>query len=299
VSVQTTEQSLNNALLAYDTNVKTAEQNLAQAEVNLDNAILTAKNTLSTVRRSASQKITAAESKVESALEALNVAKAQYQNVKAPASSQDIALQNAQLKQAQAYLDTAANSIQNSILKAPIHGTVIKIEYAIGEMVSVNKPVIVMLNEHDLEIEVDISESDISKISVDDKVEITLDAFSDDVKFYGKVFSIEPAETVIQDVIYYNVTISCEFSDEYFDKVKPGMTANVIITTVERDNVLTAPTRAIVNKNGEGKVLRILKNGIMQEIPIEVGIRGDEGVIEVLLGVEDGTEVVVYIKEKK
>ena len=143
------------------------------------------------------------------------------------------------------------------------------------------------------------AEQDISKISVDDKVEITLDAFSDDVKFYGKVFSIEPAETVIQDVIYYNVTISCEFSDEYFDKVKPGMTANVIITTVERDNVLTAPTRAIVNKNGEGKVLRILKNGIMQEIPIEVGIRGDEGVIEVLSGVEDGTEVVVYIKEKK
>lgn len=76
------------------------------------------------------------------------------------------------------------------------------------------------------------------------------------------------------------------------------MTANVIITTEDKQDVLIVPSRAIVDKNGDGKFLRILKNGVLEEIPVKIGIRGDDGIVEVLSEVEEGVEVVTYVKKK-
>ena len=76
------------------------------------------------------------------------------------------------------------------------------------------------------------------------------------------------------------------------------MTANVIITTEEKENTLLVPSRAIVDKNGEGKFLRILEMGVLKEIPVEIGIRGDDGIVEILSEVEEGVEVVTYVKKE-
>lgn len=295
-SLQTAEQNLNDARLAYTSNVNTAEENLLQAQVNLSDAVTTATNQLSAMEMTVQQKITLAQSKVDSAKEALQIAKAQLAQVKAPAKGEDIALQKAQLKQAQASLETAKNNIEKSILKSPIDGIITKINYEIGETVA-GKPVISMLNGNALEVEVDISETDISKVSLEDKVEITLDAFTDDLKFNGKVMEIEPAETIIQDVIYYKVHLSVDLSAENLAKVKPGMTANVVITTIEKDDVLVAPSRAIIDKNGEGKFLRVLENGILVEKTVKIGVRGDDGIVEILSDFPEGTEVVTYVKK--
>lgn len=296
-SLQSLEQSLNDARVAYTTNVNASEESLKQAKANVEDALTAARNQLNIVKVTSEQRINLAESRIEATQEAVKITKAQLNQVKAPAKSQDIALQQAQIRQAEAMLAAAENNIEKSILKAPIDGTITKIEYEVGEMVG-TKPVISMLNGNALEIEVDISETDISKVSVNDKAEITLDAFTDDLKFYGTVLEIEPAETVIQDVIYYKVKVSVAFDEEYANQVKPGMTADVTITTEEKEDALIVPSRAIVDKNGHGKFLRILENGVLQEIPVEIGIRGDDGIVEVLSEVEVGTEVVTYVKTK-
>lgn len=295
-SIQSAEQNLNDARIAYTTKVNAAEENLKQSEVNLDDAITIATNQLNSIVVSINQKITLAESKVSSTQELLNITKAQLAQVNAPAKIQDINLQKAQLKQAKAMLASAENNIEKSILKAPIDGTITKIEYEIGEMVS-TKPAISILNGHELEIEVDISETDISKISIGDNVETTLDAFTDDLKFQGKVLEIEPAETIIQDVIYYKVKINVDFNEEYLNQVKPGMTANVIITTEDKDDALIVHSRAIVDRNGDGKFLRILENEILKEEKVEIGLRGDDGVVEIISEIPEGTEVVTYVKK--
>ena len=207
-------------------------------------------------------------------------------------------------------MDSVANQIENSIIKAPISGTITKVEYEIGEQTIAGKLVVSMLGENNFEIEVDISEADIAKIRINNPAEITLDAFGEDIEFVGKVYFIEPAETVIQDVIYYKVKVAFIEKEEQntnMSGIKSGMTANVMITTAEKDNILIIPNRAIVEKNGSGKIVRVLRQGEIQEASVQIGLRGDEGKVEVLSfgkaqdgsEVKAGDEVVTFIKENK
>jgi multidrug efflux pump subunit AcrA (membrane-fusion protein) len=80
------------------------------------------------------------------------------------------------------------------------------------------------------------------------------------------------------------------------------MTANISITTEEKQDALVIPGRAVIEKeNGQGgirKYVRVLKaDGDMEEKRVEIGLRGDGGMVEVLSGVEEGEEVITYVKE--
>ncbi|MBU4257384.1 HlyD family efflux transporter periplasmic adaptor subunit, partial [Patescibacteria group bacterium] len=69
--------------------------------------------------------------------------------------------------------------MDNSVIKAPISGTITKVEYEAGEQASAAKPAVYMLGENNYEIEVDVSEADIAKIKINDPAAITLDAFGE------------------------------------------------------------------------------------------------------------------------
>ncbi|MFH1662237.1 MAG: efflux RND transporter periplasmic adaptor subunit [Candidatus Falkowbacteria bacterium] len=299
-AIQTDKQELDDAVLAYAEQVATEEEDLIHAQTNLNDAIIDARNSLYNARTARDQKIATAQTAINSAIEALEVAKAQLAQTKAQASIQDVLLSQAQVRQAQAALNSVKNKIENSIIKAPIEGVITEIGYEIGEQTSLSESVVSILVDNNFEIEVDISEADISKVKVNNPVEITLDAFGDDIKFLGKVNFIEPAETVIQDVIYYKVKIIFnEFINDSLNDVKSGMTANTIITTAQKENVLMIPSRAVVDKNGSGKIVRILVNSEINEAPVNLGLRGDEGMVEVLSGIKEGDLVVTSIKTKK
>ncbi len=310
-AVQTAQQNLADAILDYQTNVSNAEENLANKQAALGDAVITAENALATAKVAGEQQTTAAQTKVDATKEAWQVAKAQLVQVKAPASVHDVAVERAKIKQAQAALDSVKNQIDNSIIRAPINGTIIRVDYEAGEQAQAATPVISMLAENHFEIEVLVSEADIAKVKINDPAEITLDAFGEDIKFAGKVYFIEPAETVIQDVIYYKVVVALTPGPSpttalrergalgmNLAGMKSGMTANVIITTAEKKNVLIMPSRAVIEKNGD-RIVRVLVNGIINEALVKVGLRGDEGMVEVLSGVKEGDVVVTFIKEKK
>jgi len=299
-AVQTAQHNLEDAVLTYQTKVAEVEDDLAKAKVDLANAIKSAKNFLASVRLAGEQKVAAAQSKVDTSQEAWQVAKAQLENLKSPARIQDVSLYQAQVKQAEAAFDLTEKQIEDSIIKAPIDGTVVRIEYELGEQVTAAKPAIAILGENNFEIEVDISEADIAKIREDNPAEITLDAFGDEVEYPGKVYSIEPAETIIQDVTYYKVKVQFTEEDEgKMASIKSGMTANIIITTAFKDKVLIMSSRAVVEKNGGDKYVRVLVGKKVIEAPIEIGLRGDEGMVEVLSGVKEGDEVITFIKDGK
>lgn len=296
-SNQIAEQAYQDALLAYETNLNTATENFRQAEVALENAIITARNNLKTLRNLAEQRILMAESKRDSSKETLSVVRKQLEQGKAPARSQDLQLQKTQIAQAQAMLNAVENNIQKNKIFAPMDGVITSLPYEIGEMTNMTKAVIKMINRDKYEIEVDISESDINKVALDNQTKVTLDAFGEDTKFEGKVIEIEPAETIIQDVIYYKVKIDFDASEELLLKIKPGMTANVIIQTAEKEEVLIIPSRAVIEKNGDGKFARILENQQIKEVPVQIGLRGDDGLLELISGLKEGAEVVTYVKD--
>lgn len=305
VSSSFTQTELDTHKTNISTQITTISSSLSSVQIakqNLNDTILSKTNTLNTAMVSGEQQIVNAQSTIDTNYEIWKYAEAQFEELKAPARQQDILLKQAQVKQAEASLETINHEIENSSIIAPIDGTITKIEYEEGERVSANQTIIYILTDNKLEVHVDISESDINKISGGDHCEITLDSLGEEMKFYGKVFSIEPAETVIQDVIYYKTKIYFDSSTELSKEIRPGMTANVTITTDEKPNVLAIPSRAIIEKNSQGKVVRIkvvriLENDKLKEINVKTGIYGDEGIVEILEGLSEGQEVITYIKE--
>ncbi len=303
-SVQTSQQSLQDAYLAYNTNVSNAQDRLEQARVNLEDAIRTAENTLSATKINGEQQITSARSQVSEAKETWEVAKRQKEEVSSSARQEDISLYRARVKQARANLDLAQRRIDESVIKSPIKGKVVNMEYKAGEQVPAAAPVISVLSDEQLEIEVDISEADIAKVKKGDWAEVTLDAFGEEEKFAAQVYFIDPDKTVIQDVVYYEVKLRFLENKQRLAKIKPGMTANIDITTNKKSNVLVIPSRAVIekidNQGNTGKMVRLRqeKNQI-KEVPVQIGMRGDGGLVEVVKGLKEGQKVVTFVKENE
>lgn len=306
-AVETAAQSYYNAQSNSETAISGAQDNLEQARVALENAKLAATNNLSTVRLGGDRQLATAQSQLDNAVRAVEVARAQLANITAPARSADIALAQGQISQAQANLASAQKQIDDSRLFSPLDGVVTQVNYEVGEQFSAaGKALIMVLVNNNFDIEVDVTEADINKIRVGNPVEITLDSFGEETIFHGQVYFIEPAQTVIQDVVYYKVKISFSDSQEVKNltearqiPIKAGMTANTTITTDQRDNVIKIPSRAIVEKDDGAKVVRLLKNKQLQEVPATIGLRGDEGMVEVLSGIQAGDQVVTFIKYPK
>ena len=89
-----------------------------------------------------------------------------------------------------------------------------------------------LIADNSLEVDADVPEIDIGKISTGDTVSMTLDAFPGET-FTGKVFYIDPAETILSGVVDYLVKVSFDKNDP---RVKSGLTANLDITTETENN---------------------------------------------------------------
>ena len=302
-AVESSVQAFHNSILSNDTNLSSAEESVRQAQVNLENAISAARNAVNSTKLNGEQQLASAQARLDSANQGVAVAQAQLNNTIAPARSQDLALAQAQVSQAQAGLAGIEQQLSEAILSAPLDGVVTAVNYEVGEQFGAGgKAMISILVNNSFNVEVDIAESNISKIKTGDAVDITLDAFPDDFILKGVVSFIEPAQTLIQDVVYYKVKI--DFSDLASTmtqienrglSLKAGMTANITVTTDQRASVLQVPARALIQKDG-GMIVRLLVDGVAQEVPVETGLRGDEGMIEIVSGLKSGDTVITFTK---
>jgi len=295
--VQQAMQSLDGVIVNYETKVSTAEDALAQARANYNDAVNRAKNTLTTAKISGDQQINSAQSSVDSARVAQAVVQAQLAKILAPANTYDVDLTQSQIKQAEANLNGVIKQIDDNKIKAPIDAVVTRVDYSVGEQATPGKVVIAILGENNFKIEVLISEADISKLKIGQNTEITLDSYGENIKFNGVVNFIEPAETVIQEVIYYKVIVLfTEKSISY--TIKSGMTANIVIITENKENVLIIPSRAMIDRASGEKFVRILLNDKeVVEKDIKIGIKGDDGLVEVVSGVNEGESIITKITE--
>jgi HlyD family secretion protein len=305
--VETAVQSYYNAQSNSETAVTSAQDNLEQAVVALDSAKLSAANNLANIRLASERQIASAQAQLDSAVRAVAVARAQLINATAPARSSDVALAQGQISQAQANLASSQKQIDDSRLFSPLDGLVTQVNYEVGEQFSAGGQALIMvLVNNSFNIEVDVTEADINKIKIGNLAEITLDAFGEDTIFHGQVYFIEPAQTVIQDVVYYKVKVSFSDSEEVKSltevrqiPIKAGMTANVTITTDQRAQAIKVPSRAVIEKADGAKIVRLLQEGKVQERPVTIGLRGDEGLVEVLSGIQVGDQVITFIKYPK
>lgn len=207
----------------------------------------------------------------------------------------DLASLQAELQRTRASYASTEARLAKAEIRAPIAGVVTSIGVDAGEQVTAVSPVVtVQTTEEQFQILADIPEADIAKIKLNHNAEITLDAFGRDTTLLAAVVHIDPAEKVIEGVVFYEVTL---LIDEVFSDLllKPGMTADIEIHTVEKDNVISVSQRAVLRKNGDTYV-RLLINEKIEDRFVKTGIRGDGGQIEILEGVSEGDVVVLSVR---
>ncbi len=234
--------------------------------------------------------INTAKAQVSAAEGALKAAENQLALLLSPPRKEDVDLYRAQVEQAEAQVKLLENQIREATLYSPVEGQIAKIKKRGGEMAQplLQDMVIVLLPASPFEIEADIYEEDVVKINIDNPVDISLIALAENI-FKGKVISIDPAQELIEGVVYYKVIIGFEETPE---GIKPGMTADVTIKTDSRENVLIVPETAIQKKD-EKSIVQVFKNGAIEEREIKIGLRGSNDMVEVVSGLEEGEKVIV------
>ncbi|WP_379968916.1 efflux RND transporter periplasmic adaptor subunit [Ectobacillus sp. sgz5001026] len=206
------------------------------------------------------------QSDLNQALNALKSAQADYNlaqvkmtQLKAPPKDSDVQTAKAAVDQASSALQQQQVALDKLSVKAPIDGTIVQVNGAIGDTSTNGKALIVMDNADmsQLKITAQISQSDISKVQNDMKATITTSAV-DNKTFNGKVTSVAPEATTTSGVTTYDVTLSVDNTDNL---LKPGMTTNVTVEVGNHQGVLYVPSMALKNRGGKDGVYVQNTNG--------------------------------------
>ena len=219
----------------------------------------------------------------------INTAKAKVSEIENQLNENQEGLYLAKIKQAEAKVDLLKNQIEECILKSPTNGQITEIEIREGEIVQLGQLAISIIADNPFQITVDIYEEDVVKLAIGNTVDIKLTAFPDKI-FKGKVVSIDPAEKLIEGVVYYEAKIELE---DYPETIKPGMTADLTIKTMTKENVLAIPGAAVEEKDSK-KTVQVLKGKDLETREIEIGLKGSNDIVEVISGLEEGEEVAIW-----
>ena len=223
--------------------------------------------------------------------------------------------ENAQLsfRKAQEQVNTSRESVQKAqtnlgyaTITSPIDGVVLSKSVEEGQTVaaSFNTPELFTIAKDltDMRVIADIDEADIGGVKEGQRVTFTVDAFPDD-RFEGQVTQVRQQATTESNVVTYEVVISAPNKDL---KLKPGLTANVTIYTLEKNDVLAAPAKALRFMPNEA----LLKKGQqIEDVEAQQKVWTQEGntfkahkvetgttngiVTEIVSGISEGTEVLV------
>jgi HlyD family secretion protein len=239
------------------------------------NAVNTASTNLSTLNQNiASQKFLVAQRQAE-----LNLKMA-------GSTPEDIQGQQAQVAQAQASAQSIQVKIAKSALVSPFAGVVSVNNTKVGKIATAGTVLVSVISDNNLEIDANIPEVDIGRVSVGNAVNVTFDAFPNET-FTGKIFYMDPAQTVTQGVVAYKIKVALDKTDP---RVRSGLTANLIIKNKEKNNVLVLPQFAILQTD-KGNFVQVLENGKPMQKPVTLGIRDQNGNTEILSGVSEGQQV--------
>jgi HlyD family secretion protein len=236
---------------------------------------------------SAASSITSNSQTIASQETAVAQAQAQLNATLAGSTTQDIAAQQAVVEQAKASAQSIQVKINQATLTSPITGIITVQNAKIGQITAAGQTIASVISASDMEVDAYIPETDIGKIAIGNAVDMTFDAFSGET-FTGKIFFIDPAETIVSGVVEYKVKTAFDTADP---RMKSGLTANLTIKAKTNDHTLIIPQYAVI-QNASGTFVEILQNNQPTQIPVTLGIRDQEGNVEVLSGITEGQSVI-------
>jgi ABC exporter DevB family membrane fusion protein len=200
------------------------------------------------------------------------------------------------VQQARAHLDMARAALGSTVVEATLDGKVTRKLVEPGEAVDVSMPLMVLGDLQKIIVKAEVDETDVGKLAVGQKAEITADAYPGRV-FPGKIYEIgqavgkrkvrpeDPAK--IQDMKVLETKIEVT---EGADELKLGMTVDVRILVAHKEKVLVMPRRLVPMGAREATVRVEGRNGGPRVI--RLASRDDENV-EILSGLKEGDRIVV------
>lgn len=200
----------------------------------------------------------------------------------------------------------AQTNLGYATITSPIDGVVLSKSVEEGQTVaaSFNTPELFTIAQDltDMRVIADIDEADIGGVKEGQRVTFTVDAFPED-SFEGQVTQVRQQATTESNVVTYEVVISAPNNDL---KLKPGLTANVTIYTLELNNTLAVPSKAlrftpneallskgeqIADCEGDHKIWT-KEGNTFKAYKVETGT--SNGILtEIKSGIKEGTEVLV------
>ena len=203
----------------------------------------------------------------------------------------------------------AQTNLGYATITSPIDGVVLSKSVEEGQTVaaSFNTPELFTIAQDltDMRVIADIDEADIGGVKEGQRVTFTVDAFPDD-KFEGQVTQVRQQATTESNVVTYEVVISAPNKDL---KLKPGLTANVTIYTLEKNDVLAAPAKALRFVPNEALLSKgqtiedveapakvwTLEGNTFKAHAVQTGTTNGM-LTEIISGISAGTEVLVDFK---
>lgn len=203
----------------------------------------------------------------------------------------------------------AQTNLGYATITSPIDGVVLSKAVEEGQTVasSFNTPTLFTIAKDltDMRVIANVDEADIGEVKEGQRVTFTVDAFPEET-FQGFVSQVRQEAAAESNVVTYEVVISAPNEDL---KLKPGLTANVNIFTLEMKDILTIPNKALrftpneamlsdgeTIQNAEGKSKVWVKEGaVLKAMPVKTGMTNGT-LTQVLEGLSPGTEIITEIQ---
>ncbi|RLD82648.1 MAG: efflux RND transporter periplasmic adaptor subunit [Bacteroidetes bacterium] len=308
-----------------EANLNSQQANLANAKARQAQSEASYKNSRVSYERNKSlwEQDVISQAEYDASQAAYEVAKAEVD-----ASKQTVASAKYSINSANATLREANDNLTKTTVSAPRSGTVSKLNVEKGERVtgasqfSSGTEIMRVANLQHMEVNVEVNENDIVRVSLHDTCTIEVDAYLNE-EFMGVVTEIATSANTLgvsaEQVTNFDVKIMV-LPESYanlipednpkFSPLRPGMSATVEIRTEYADNVLIIPigavtTRSDTTDNSQDESIKddkdkkkdfvevvfIYDEGIARMQEVEIGIQ-DNTNIQIIAGLEDGEEVV-------
>jgi RND family efflux transporter MFP subunit len=206
------------------------------------------------------------------------------------------------VQQAQAELGVAKAALGSTVVEATVDGKITRKLVEPGEAVDISMPLMIMGDLQKIIVKAEVDETDVGKLSLGQRAEITADAYPGRV-FRGTIYEIgqavgkrkvkpeDPAK--IQDMKVLETKIEVT---EGAEDLKLGMTVDVRILVAHKDKVLVMPKRLIPLGAREATVRVEGRNGGEPRV-IRLASRDDENV-EILEGVKEGERIILPTRSR-
>ena len=204
-----------------------------------------------------------------------------------PASPSELYALARQAQAADAQLAAAKTALDNARLYAPFDGTIISVDANEGDGIQPGQPVLTFADLTRFQVRADIDEIDVGNVAPGQSVQFSLDAFPGKA-FEGRVTLISPAPSQRQGSTTYPAVVTFQRPPDLY--LRPGMAANLTITSLSRSGVLVVPNRALETIGLRKYVTRARPDGSLEKIPVETGLSNPDQT-EIISGLNPGDRI--------